>query len=110
LYVACTDAACDQNTGSARLAFFSWASTTEKTLRIESNQTIRIKAVAGNAVTGSSTVGGISTVSGSQCVNVFSFVPEAGHTYELYQQLDYTSCRIIISDATTGKPPESFRN
>ncbi|BAP43802.1 putative uncharacterized protein [Pseudomonas sp. StFLB209] len=43
------------------------------------------------------------------CANVGSFIPAAGITYRVSQQLRAGDCAISIIDTRTGKPADSFR-
>lgn len=43
------------------------------------------------------------------CANVASFIPVAGVTYQVSQDVPETGCRVEILDQRTGRPPESFR-
>jgi hypothetical protein len=47
--------------------------------------------------------GGLYT--NTQCVNVISFTPEAGHGYALLQTFSGGKCRTTVTDQTPGAPP-----
>jgi hypothetical protein len=47
--------------------------------------------------------GGLYT--NTQCVNVISFTPEAGHGYALLQTFHDGKCRTTVTDQTPGAPP-----
>lgn len=42
------------------------------------------------------------------CTNLVSFVPEAGHTYDIAQSATGRQCFTSIEDAATGATPTSF--
>jgi hypothetical protein len=43
------------------------------------------------------------------CVNLVSFAPEPGHTYDVAQWAQGRSCTTTITDQTDGREPASFR-
>ncbi len=43
------------------------------------------------------------------CLNIGSFVPSQGVTYQIRQRLEPDTCRVSITDTRTGEAPESFR-
>lgn len=45
----------------------------------------------------------------AECNNLFSFIPEAGHIYDLSQRFYSRECAVTLKDQVTGLPPPSYQ-
>jgi len=87
--------ACEEKDGG-RLATFNLVTKADRIVRIAAGS--RFYVLAGAHIT--PPVG--AEVRKESCRSMMSFVPEAGRTYEIKQDLETRNCPITIKDAATG--------
>jgi len=87
---------CEEKDGEGRLATFNLVTKGDKTVRITPGSPFYV--LAGAHV--EQPVG--AEVHKATCSSMLSFVPEAGHTYEITQDFAVRNCPIAIKDAATG--------
>jgi hypothetical protein len=127
-YWICADAACERNKGGTKLAHFSWATGSQRSVLVAVDKPLRIMASYGRVIALAGTPERIVADSGIPCINTIEFTPVGGRTYELKQELDFVAmaaarkgvhalgneinamrngagCRIALVDAATGIEP-----
>lgn len=92
----------DQVCGSrlGNIGSFGWNSAEPKQYVVRAGSPIFLRASTGG-------VGAEGTIS---CMNVISFVPESGATYELTHELSKGKCQAVVKDRKSGTSPAALQS